>query len=225
VSLYISSNNNRLYVGGELAYGQAAPTAALNRLPLIGLAARQTADVPTRHDKTGSRSYPGIPSGVRRVTTFTLQTPLSTWDAGSVQPACGPLFQAAMGAAPQHFEGGVVTSNSGTVLGLQAPHGLAAGHAIAHGGEIRFVSAIGDAHTIHLNAPFTNGLGVGSLIDRSITYRLGDDLASCSLIEYWQDGAINRLLTGVAVDELLVTVNADWHQFQGYFRQSYFCGR
>ena len=107
---YISSNANRFYAALESAYGSVAAIAASNRIPALKLTVQQQLEVTTRKDKTGSRTFPGLPAGGRRRTSFELQTYMTSWQGAAGGPAYGPLFQAALGAAPLLFNGGMVAS-------------------------------------------------------------------------------------------------------------------
>src|SRR3954451_1773739 len=128
MSSYISSNANRFYTALESAYGKVESITATNRIPAVKLGIKQQVETGTRRDKTGSRTFAGVPAGVRRRTAFELQTYLTSWDKTMAGPGYGPLFEAAIGATPVRFGGGLVAS--GTVdgrLSFVAPHGLAAG--------------------------------------------------------------------------------------------------
>jgi len=64
MSCYISSNNNRVYVALEPAYGTVAAVTGANRIPLVKLEARQAAEPAGRRDKTGSRTFAGMPNRI-----------------------------------------------------------------------------------------------------------------------------------------------------------------
>ena len=114
---YISSNENRLYVAAEQNYGQVSSIESGNRIPAVKLATKQQAERPERKDKTGSRTFPGIPWGLRRRTTFELTTYLTGWTQQSVEPGYGPLFRAGLGAGPAWFNGGTAgAGSSGRIL-------------------------------------------------------------------------------------------------------------
>jgi hypothetical protein len=219
MSCYISSNENRFYVETEAAYGQVTGITGANRFPAVKLGTKQVAERAERRDKTGGRTFGGSPAGIRKKTTFQLQTYLTGWDDQTRQPGYGPLFQAAFGGQPQLYSGGVIQAAlSATRLEFTAAHGLTSGQAVAFGGELRFVTAIVDAVTIEINAPFTMGISTGSPVGSTITYRLATDLGSASIFDFWESDAIHRILTGAAVDQLSVRVNADFHgfEFKGY---------
>src|SRR3954447_4623442 len=110
MSSYISSNANRFYTALESTYGKVESISATNRIPAVKLGIRQQVETGTRRDKTGSRTFAGMPSGVKRRTDFELQTYLTNWDKNSDGPGYGPLFEAALGAAPWRFGGGTVAS-------------------------------------------------------------------------------------------------------------------
>src|SRR5437899_13062730 len=109
---YISSNANRFYAALESAYGKVDPITAANRIPAVKLGIQQKVDAGTRRDKTGSRTFAGLPAGVRRRTDFELQTYLTSWDKSASGPAYGPLFEAALCGVPQRFTGGTVSSST-----------------------------------------------------------------------------------------------------------------
>ena len=110
---YVSSTNNRFYVGLEQNYGAVGAVTEKNRIPAVKLEARQKSGLRTRRDKTGSRTFAGLPSGVRRTTDFALETFLTAWTDQAHQPSHGPLFQAAMGGTPKAFAGATVSAVSG----------------------------------------------------------------------------------------------------------------
>src|SRR4051812_26566583 len=146
MSSYISSNANRFYTALESAYGQVGAIAAENRIPAVKLTVQQQLTGGGRKDKTGSRTFGGQPSGGRRRTAFELRTYLTNWQKIG-EPAYGPLFQAALGAAPQVSGGGTIASYAAGRVGFTAAHGLSVGQAVNCGGEIRFVAAIVDVST------------------------------------------------------------------------------
>src|ERR1700751_5049565 len=139
---YISSNQNRFYVGLEGTYGQAAQTASISRYPAVHLQAHQAVEVVHRRAKTGSRTFLGSQATARRVSIFETQTYLTSW-AGSGQPAYGPLVQAALGGTPQISSGlAVAAVQNANSFQTISPHGLSIGSAVSCNGEIRFVTAV-----------------------------------------------------------------------------------
>src|SRR5713226_6776858 len=112
MSSYISSNANRFYTALESAYGKVESITAINRIPAVKLGIRQQVETGTRRDKTGSRTFAGVPAGVRRRSGFDLQTYLASWDKTATGPGYGPLFEAAMGGSPVRFGGGTVASST-----------------------------------------------------------------------------------------------------------------
>jgi hypothetical protein len=213
MSTYISSNTNRFYTALESGYGEIGAIEAASRIPAVKLAIQHQPAMGARKDKTGTRTFAGAPAGGRRRTTFELRTYLTTWDKAGL-PGYGPLFQAALGNSPMRFEGGTVASCTAQGrIRFQAPHGLAAGQAIACGGEIRFVAAIVDATTAHLNAPFTATPQPGATAGATVTYTPATELPSASIFDYWSPAtAVQRLLRGAAVDQMEVLVNGDYHE-------------
>jgi hypothetical protein len=213
MSSYISSNANRFYVALESAYGNVASITASSRIPAVKLTARQQLEVTERKDKTGSRTFTGLPARGRRRTNFSLSTYLTNWDQTAGQPCYGPLFLAAMGAAPLAWNGGVVSSYDSGRLGFTAAHGLAPGQAVSWGGQIRFVTAIVDTSTVQLNAPFATAPASGTNIGPAITYTPATELPSVSVFDYWTPTtSVQRLLSGAAVDEMEILINGDYHE-------------
>jgi len=216
MSCYISSNNNRVYVALESSYGAAASITGDNRIPLVKLGAKQVGEQTARRDKTGSRTFVGLPNRIRKNTTFRLNTFLTQWANQSAPPSHGPLFQAAMGGTPMLFTGGTVASVTGTTqIEFAAPHGLIPGQALTFAGEIRFVSAVLNATTLFINAPFTNGPVTGSAIGATATYAPATEIGSATIYDYWDPSTVvQRVVNGAAMDVMKVTVNGDYHEFE-----------
>src|SRR4051794_39871887 len=109
---YISSNENRFYAALESSYGQVSGITGQQRIPAVKLSMRQQVEVPDRKDKTGSRTFTGVPAGGRRRTTFDLRTYMTSWMDPAQMPGHGPLFQAALGGAPAVFRGATAGNGS-----------------------------------------------------------------------------------------------------------------
>lgn len=215
MSCYISSNNERVYVALEANYGMVPAISSANRIPLLKLTAKQVAAQTTRKDKTGTRTFVGLPNTIRMNTNFGLNTLMTEWTDQTTAPAYGPLFQAAMGGTPIFFNGGTVAAVTGTT-GIQfaAPHGLSVGQAITYLGEMRFVAAIQDQYTVFLNAAFNNIPTAGAAIGTTITYVLAEDLGSVSIFDYWDPSdAVMRIVDGAAMNTMTVKVNGDYQEF------------
>jgi hypothetical protein len=213
---YISSNANRFYTALESAYGHVPAITAGNRIPALKLTVRQQLEVADRKDKTGSRTFTGVPPGGRRQTSFELQTLLTNWQQGTSNPSYGPLFQAAMGGPPTNFTGGTAASTTGNGrLAFAAPHGLSAGQAVSSGSEIRFVATAVDAETVQLNVPFTAPPAPGAPVGAAVTYAPATELPSIGIFDYWDPStAVQRLLCGGAVDQMEIDLNGDYHEFR-----------
>jgi hypothetical protein len=213
---YISSNANRFYTGLESSYGQTPAITAQNRFPAVKLTATNQLEKADRRDKTGSRTFVGIPAGLRRTTSFDLTTYMTSWGGQSTGPAYGPLFQASMGAAPATYAGGTAAAGSnGTSLVFAAPHGLVVGQGISCNGEIRFVTTIVSPVAVQVNAPFSGAPSPGTEIAPTISYFPATELPSVSIFDYWDPStALQRILCGAAVDQMTVKVNGDFHQFE-----------
>lgn len=212
---YISSNANRFYVAAEQSYGAVPAITHASRFSAVQLSAKQQMETALRKDKTGSRTYAGLPTGGRRKTDFQLKTYLSSWEPGNLVPGQGPLFQSALGADPLVHPGGTAgTSPNASQITFSGPHGLVANQAMSFAGEIRFVSTLIDANTVVLNAPFTATPAAGANLSPTVTYFLTNELPSVSLFDYWSpSAAVQRILCGSVVDQLSVSVNGDFHEF------------
>src|SRR5258707_877034 len=186
MSCYISSNANRLYTALESDYGHVPAISAADRIAAVKLTAKQTLDTAQRRDKTGSRTFPGFPAGLRKLTKFGLTTYMTSWDHSAGLPSYSPLFQASLGATPLVFNGGGAALNStSSLLAFSSPHGLVPEQAITHGGEIRFVAAVVDPLQVQLNAPLSVTPAVGAAIGPTVTYLPATDLPSVSIFDYW----------------------------------------
>lgn len=215
MSCYVSSNDNRFYTALETSYGAAATITGANRFPAVHLSAKQQTERVRRHDKTGSRTFPGLPNQLRRHSAFGVQTYLTAWANQSAEPSYGPLFSAVMGSRGAQFAGGTVAAVSGLTFTFTNPHGLSAGQAVSLGGELRFVVAVISATSVQLNAPFTGAVGAGSTMTPTMTYSLTPDLPSATIYDYWSPSTlVQRMLIGAAVDRMRVSVNHDFHQFE-----------
>jgi hypothetical protein len=213
---YISSNDNRFYVALEQSFGAVGTVTAANRIPALKLTTKQTTEKPQRKDKTGSRTFLGQPAGLRRQTKFELRTYMSSWADQTAQPSYGPLFQACLGSAAALWGGGTVSSSTDpSQIAFSSPHGLVPGQAITLGGEIRFASAIVDAQTVRVNAPFVNAISGGEVAGKTAMYKPASNLGSVTVFDCWSpDTSVQRVLSGAAVDKLAIKVNGDFHEFQ-----------
>src|SRR5678815_2631917 len=148
MSCYISSNNNRAFVALEPTYGTIAAVTAENRIPLVKFAARQTPVASKRRDKTGSRTFAGLPNRLRKDAAFRLNTLMTSWTNAPTEPGHGPLFRAALGGTPLFFGGGTIANMvSQTQISFSAAHGLTVGQGVTCGGEMRFVTGVMNSTT------------------------------------------------------------------------------
>ena len=179
------------------------------------MTARQQLEKATRRDKTGGRTFPGIPPGGRKKTEFALSTYLTSWTNAQSLPVYAPLFQAAFGGIPIIYGGGIAASCTGSNVAFSAPHGLVVNQAVSSGGEIRFVTNIVDPVTVTTNAPFSTAPQTGSALAPTATFFPGDELPSCSLFDYWTPAtALQRVICGAGVDDFSLEVNGDYQEFQ-----------
>jgi hypothetical protein len=175
------------------------------------MTARQEFEKAKRRDKTGGRTYPGIPAGGRKATAFALSTYLTSWTNSRTLPTYGPLFQSAFGGTPIISGGGTVASSTGSNVAFSAPHGLVVNQAVSSGGEIRFVTNIVDPVTVTTNAPFTTAPQAGATLTPTATFFPGDLLPSCSLFDYWTPAtALQRVICGAGIDDFSLETNGDY---------------
>jgi hypothetical protein len=216
MACYISSNNNRFFTGVEAAYGAVPAIDAGNRFPGVKLTVKQEVNKPERKDKTGTRTFLGLPANLRKQTTFELRSYMTGWTNQAVEPGYGPLFQAALGGDALFFAGGTAgAGSSDRNLAFSAAHGLAAGQAVTFGGEIRFVSAIVDEQTVLLNAAFSVAPSEGSPVGRTVTYLPANRLKSASIFDYWKPAeAVQRVVCGAGIDKMQMRINGDLHEFR-----------
>ena len=220
---YISSNENRIYAALESGYGTVAAFAAEQRIPAVRFDVRQSSERLRRRDKTGGRTFLGLPGGLRRRTAFDLTTYLTEWTAGAGAPPYHALMQAAMGGAGIVFSGRTVSAVANpTHLSFGTPHGLTPGQAVRYLTEIRFAAAVPTNTSVVLNAPFTAAISAGAALGRTITYFPATNLPSASIFDFWSpEDAVQRVLAGSAVDRMRIAVNGDFHQvsFAGTARE------
>jgi hypothetical protein len=213
---YILSNANRWYCAREDAYGQVAAITAANRIPAVGMKVQNQRDKNQRKDKTGTRTWAGLPVGMRRHTSFDATSYMRDWPDLTTLPPHGPMIEAAMGAPGQLWAGATVgTGTTTSSIYFVSAHGLTPGQAIVSGGEIRFVAAVVTPQVVIVNAPFSVAPVAGVPLSATSTYTLATQLPSVSLFDYWDPAdAVQRLLPGVGVDRMTVSMNGDFHQFE-----------
>jgi hypothetical protein len=212
---YVSSKANRFYTAVESAFGQVAEISAEARIPAVKLSIQQRLETAERKDKTGTRTFAGLPPGGRRRTQWELETYMTSWNNMAAPPGYGPLFQACLGGTPLLKPSQAAgNGSSGTTLAFGGQHGLAPGQALAFNGEMRFVAAIIDETQVQLNAPFLTTPSAGALIGATCTYFPATEVPSTSIFDYWSpETVVQRILCGAAVDKLEIQVNGDYHDF------------
>lgn len=213
---YIASNDNRYYVSLEQEFGTVAALTAENRIPAVKLAIRHAVEAAVRRDKTGTRTFNGAPPSSRKRVAYDLTTYMTAWGEDQPEPCYGPLIQASLGGIGITFSGATVQSVAeGTRITCAEAHSLAIGQAVRFESEIRFVTNVVDDLTIVVNAPFASGPAAGAKLGKTITYMPANSLPSVSLFDYWQPAeAVQRIVSGAAVDTFQLGVNADFHQFR-----------
>ncbi len=216
MACYVSSSNERLYVAVEAGFGEAATVTSGHRMPLVQFSATQTAERPSRRDKTGSRTFRGYAFELRKRTEFAVKTYLSSWMSPAEPPAYGALVHGALGGTPEYFPGAAVTSSDGTgLIAFDSPHGMEFGHAVTFGGELRFVAGVPNLASVVLNQPFTVRPSAGSVLGSTVTYRPAQELPSVSLWDYWSpETAVQRLVSGAGVNRMRFLINGDFHEIE-----------
>jgi hypothetical protein len=106
MACYIASNNNRFYVARESGYGTIAAVTAANRFPATRLGMNEVSEKVRRRDKTGTRTYQGLPTELRRRTAFEVEAYLSSRGSGTEVPRYGALLESAMGGTARVSSGG-----------------------------------------------------------------------------------------------------------------------
>jgi len=213
---YILSNANRWYCTQEPAYGQVATITAANRIPAVGMTVQNQRDRNQRKDKTGTRTWLGLPALMRRHTTFDARSYMRDWPDQTTLPPHGPLLEAAMGAPGLLWPGATTSTNCTTsTIYFVSPHNLNPGQAVVYGSEMRFVAAVVTPQVVIVNAPFSSVPAAGTPFGPTATYTLATALPSISLFDYWDPSdAVQRILPGVGVDRMTVSMNGDFHEFE-----------
>ncbi|MDP9169796.1 MAG: hypothetical protein M3N54_04205 [Acidobacteriota bacterium] len=212
---YISSNANRWYCAKESAYGHIPAITAANRIPAVAMTAQQKREKSARKDKTGSRTWAGVPQGMRRETTFGLTSYMRDWADMTALPPQGPLFESSLGAGGALWAGATPVSGDESTLHFLTPHGLTPGQAVSSAGEIRFVANVVDPKTVVVNAPFTTTPVPGVPLGATATYNVAAELPSLSVFDYWDPvSALQRVLCGGAIDRMTAKLNGDFHEFE-----------
>ncbi|MBM3725498.1 MAG: hypothetical protein FJW40_08750 [Acidobacteria bacterium] len=216
MACYISTNANRFYLADEPAFGTVPAITAQNRVPALRLEARQELARSVRRDKTGSRTFAGLPANMRRSTQYALSSYMTSWGNTAQPPLHGPLFKSALGSDALMFTGGTVAAGTtATQIVFSVNHGLGVGQGIRFGGEIRFVTAIVSPVAVIVNAPFTITPSLGSPIGATASYAPRTELPSMSIFDYWSPAtAVQRIVRGAGVDRLRIRVNGDFHEFE-----------
>lgn len=211
MACYISSAQNRFYVAPEVTAGHVGDIESAARIPAVSLKLRQVSNQPKRRDKTGSRTFQGMASELRRETDFRMRTYLNSWTNAPAEPPAGYLVKSALWGEAKYFEGIGVASVSGLTVMTTADHGLLAGQAVSFGGEIRFVAGVASANSVTINAPFSV---VPTSLGPSMTYLAGDLPTTVSVFDYWSPAtAVHRIAAGAVTDEWRLRVNGDFHEF------------
>ncbi len=128
-----------------------------NRIPLMNLGAKQIPVATGRKDKTGSRTFAGLPNNIRRDDEFSIEHVDDGVDGSDGRSDAGPAVSSGAGrdAASLYGRNGGVASRARRRFNSRRPHGLTPGQAMTSGDGIRFVAAVENSTTVFINAPFT----------------------------------------------------------------------
>jgi hypothetical protein len=210
---YILSNNNRYYAALESDYGVVPTIAASHRVPGMRLAIATQKVSARRRDKTGTRTFLGLPGRPLKVTGYEFETSLMAQDEGVLPPAAGQMVQAALGGAAQQTAAQPATVSAG---GLQVdffvPHGMSEGRAVNVNGELRFVESVPSPTSVRVCAPFTKTNGA-AVVFPAVAYAPAKTLPSVSLFDYWDPSVtVQRIVRGAGVDEMEIQVDGIDHR-------------
>ncbi len=210
---YVLSKNNRYYVALESSYGVVPTVSATNRVPGVRLAVTTEKVTVPRPDKTGTRTFLGIPGMPRRITGYEFETSLMA-GTGALPPAVGQMVQAALGASTGSSTQQTVTVNGGGAeLDFPAPHNLAVGNAVTVGGEIRIVASVPSPTSVELSAPLTSVVSGSAQVLPAAAYSPANVLPSVSLFDYWDPSStVQRIVRGAGVDEMEMVVDGTEHR-------------
>lgn len=224
MSCYINATNERLYGAAESQYGTAAPLSTADRLSFRSLKVSERVRRAERRDKTGTRTRLAPHPAVRTDNRFDLDCFFAGRNPASPTDGVTNLVEATLGGERRSFNGLTASTVSGNpqVVGFSAPHGLQAGQAIRHQGELRFVKTVNSPTAVTLSAPFSAGFQAGSSTGNSVTVWPGDKPKPVTLGNYWNPaGSLDRILAGCVVNDLGLSLNSDFHgaSFRGTARQ------
>jgi len=213
---YILSNANRWYCLQEAAYGQVGAITSSNRIPAVSMKVQNQREKSQRKDKTGTRTWLGLPAGMRRHTTFDATSYVRDWPDPTVLPPHDPMVQGAMGAPGLLWPGATTSSGSTqSTIYFVSQHNLVPGQGVVYNNEMRFVAAVITPQVIVVNAPYATAPPAGIPLSATATYVLAITLPSISMFDYWDPSdAGQRILSGVGVDRFSVSMNGDFHQFE-----------
>src|SRR3569833_1961202 len=211
---YILSNANRWYCAQEAGYGQVSAITPAHRIPAVSLKVQNQRERSVRRDKTGTRTWAGLPAGMRQHTSLEATSYMRDWADTLNLPPHGPMIEAAMGA-PGALWPGASTSVGSTQSAIYfiSEYGLSVGQAVVYNSEIRFVAAVVTPQVVIVNAPFATAPPAGVPLTATATYKLATQLPSVSLFDYRDPAdSVQRVLTGVGVDRFTISMNGDFHQ-------------
>jgi hypothetical protein len=141
---------------------------------------------------------------------------MRNWPDTTTLPPHAPMIEAAMGGTGALWAGGTAsTGSTQSSITFVSPHQLSPGQAVVSGGEIRFVAAVVTPLVVIVNAPFTVAPVPGVALSGTANSPLATQLPSVTLYDYWDPSdAVQRIIPGVGVDKMTVSMNGDFQQFE-----------
>lgn len=223
-SEYIATHSNRIYLKSEVDHPELNEMTEAQLAPVTSLRVSAKRKQLFRQDKTGYRSETPVLGPQRELIEVAMQAYGTGWDGGSLKTAISPLLESGLAAATTVGSSYTVAAVSGTSITFDADTTLAVGAALVFGQEMRFVAALSGPRDVTLNAAFTMEPSAGSTLLGSVGLRAGDSVRPMSVLDTWSPSqAVQRYLTGVAADKLMIEINNDFLEvsMKGYAQNLY----
>lgn len=213
---YISSASNRIFIRRESTTGDSMEMAAAGLAPVLQFEYRSERDQLIREDKTGIRSRMAITGPTRQLHEFYMKYYGTGWSSEGGN-AVSALTESALWNSAVSAPGVEVVAANGNQLTVAAGSNLAVGTALGYGAEIRFIEAVISESEFQLNAPFSIGLGPGSVLESCLVHQPGDDPQSLAILDDWAPtSAVKRLFKGAIVDRLKMSIKNEFLEMEAY---------
>ncbi len=208
---------SEIYVALESAYGQVPAITAAEPHPAdqAGGEAGSGGDGTAGIRREAARLW-DLPNTIRETTSFRTEHVHDGVDEpdGRADPWAAVSGGAGGGAGALHGRNGGERSPARRRSQFTAAHGLTPGQAVTFGREFGSWRRWRTRTTVFINAPFTTTPTAGSAIGPTMTYMLAEDLGSASIFDYWDPStAVQRILSGAAMDRMQIKVNGDFQEF------------